>query len=58
MNLIYGSISSYFSILNSTERLHMINQENELTSILGDIYDDRLGSKEDRKKRVNNREVT
>ena len=29
----------------------MTNQENELASVLGDIYSDRLGENEDRKKR-------
>ena len=50
MNLIYGSISSYFSILNSPEGLDMINKANRLESVLGDIYYERLGSKEDSKK--------
>ena len=33
LNIIDGSISSYCSILNSLERLHMINQANELSLI-------------------------
>ena len=51
MNIIDGSISSYCSILNSTKRIHIIKQANELASVLYDIESDRLGSKEDRKKR-------
>ena len=49
LNLIDGSISSYSSILNSSQRLHMINQANKLASVLCDIETDRLGAKEDRK---------
>ena len=51
-NIIYGSISSYCSILNSPERLHTIKQANEMASVLCDIESDRLGAKEDRKKRA------
>ena len=50
-NIIDGSISSYCSILNSPEWLHMINKENELVSVLCDIESDRFESKEDRNKR-------
>ena len=52
LNIIDGSISSYCSILNSPERLHMIKQANEFASVLCDIESDRLGEKEDRKKRA------
>ena len=45
LNFIYGSISSYCSIINSSEWLDMIKQENELLSILGDIESDHLGEK-------------
>ena len=45
LNLIDGSISSYFSILNSPERICMIKQANELASVLCDIESDCLGSK-------------
>ena len=51
LNIIDGSISSYFFILNSPERLHMIRQANELMSVLCDKEYDRLGAKEDTKKR-------
>ena len=50
LNIIDGSISSYFSILNSPKRLHMIKQANKLASVLCDIEYDRLGAKEDRNK--------
>ena len=52
MNFIDGSISSYLSILNSPERLHIITQVNKLTSFFGDIQSDHLEAKED----INNRE--
>ena len=51
LNLIYGSISSFYSILNSPEQLYMIKQANKFASVLGGIQSDRLGEKEDRKKR-------
>ena len=51
MNIIDGSVSRYCAILNSTERLHIIKQANELASVICDIYSDRLGEKGDRKKR-------
>ena len=51
LNIIDGSISSYCYILNSTEWLQMIKQENELASVVCDIESDRLGAKENRKKR-------
>ena len=50
LNLIDGSISSYCSILKSTERIQMIKQENKLASILCDIESDHLGSNKYRKK--------
>ena len=43
LNLIDASISSYFSIINSPERLDMIKQANKLVSVLGNIESDRLG---------------
>ena len=43
LNLIDGIISSYRSILNSTERLNLIKQANNLSSVLGDIYYECLG---------------
>ena len=52
LNLIYGSISSYSSNLNSTERLCMIEKENGLACVLCDIESNRLGLKEYRNKRV------
>ena len=52
LNLIYGSISSYCSILNSPERLRTIKQENELASVLCSIESVCIGAKEDWKKIV------
>ena len=37
LNIIDGSISSYWSILNSTKPLHMIKQANVLAYVLCDI---------------------
>ena len=51
MNIIDGSTSSYCSIINSPERLHMIKKVNELASVQCNIESDRLGAKEERKKR-------
>ena len=45
LNLIDGSISSYCSVLNSTECLDMIKQANKLVSVIGDIYYDCLRGK-------------
>ena len=52
LNIIDGSISSYCSILNSPERLHMIKQANEMTSVLCDIKSDRVGEEDNIKKRA------
>ena len=52
LNVIDGYISIYFFIINSPKRLHIINQANELASVLCDIESDCLGPKEYRKKRV------
>ena len=52
MNLISGSISNYFYIINSTECINMIKQENYLTDFLGNIEYYKLGAKYDRKKIV------
>ena len=52
LNLIYGSISSYCYILNYLERLCMIKQANKLASVLFDKESDRIGEKEDSKKRA------
>ena len=49
LKLIYGSISSYQSILNSPERLCMTKQASKLESILCDIQSDHIGSNDDRK---------
>ena len=51
MNLIYGFISSYYYILNSPEWLDMIKKVKKLASVIGDIYSEQLGAKEDRNKR-------
>ena len=51
MNIIDGSISSYCYIINCPERLHTINQANELESVLYDTKSDSIGAKEDRNKR-------
>ena len=40
LNFIYGSISSYCSILNSPERLELIRQANKLASVLCDFESD------------------
>ena len=56
LNLIDGSISSYYSILNSPKQLRMIKQANELASVLCDIEPDRIWEKEERKKRATEEE--
>ena len=40
LNFIDGSISSYCSILNFTERLELIRQANKLASVLCDLESD------------------
>ena len=52
LNFIDGYISSYFSIINSPEQLDMINQEGQVVSVLDNIQSEKLGDKEDRKKRA------
>ena len=43
MNLIDEFVSSYYSILNSPERLDLINQLDKLEYVIGDIDTDILG---------------
>ena len=45
INLINGYFSSYYYILNSPERIDLINQANKLASVLGDIETDHFGAK-------------
>ena len=47
LNIFDGSISNYFSILNSPEHLHTIKKENYFVSVICDIEYDRLGTKEE-----------
>ena len=49
INLIDGSISSYWYILNSPEQIYTIKKENRLASVIGDKESDHLWAKEDRK---------
>ena len=46
LNLIYGSISSYCSIINSPERLEQIRQAKKLASFLFDLESDRMRGKD------------
>ena len=50
LNFIYGYISSYCSIINSTKRLEHIRQANKFASILCDLESDRMREKEEKKK--------
>ena len=52
LKFIYGSISSYCSILNSPKQLEHIRQENKLASVLFDLESDSMREKEEDKKRV------
>ena len=52
LNLIYGSISSYFSVMNFPKLLDMIKQTNNLVYVLVNIKSGRLGAKDERNKRV------
>ena len=40
LNFIDVSITSYFSIINSTEQLNFIHQSKKLVTVLGNIYYD------------------
>ena len=40
LNLIDGSISSYYSILNYPEQIYLIKQANKLASVIGYIETD------------------
>ena len=51
LNLIDGSISSCFYILNSPRFIDITKQEKRLEGVLGDIESYFLGSKEERKNR-------
>ena len=51
MNFIDGCIISYYSILNSPERLEQIRQANKLASVLCDLESDRIIDKEEKKKK-------
>ena len=50
LNITDGSISSYCSIINDPEQLHMIKQSKEFSYVICDIESGRVGSKEYRKK--------
>ena len=52
LEFIDGYISSYCSIINSTERLEQIRQANKLASILCDLESDRMREKEEKKNRA------
>ena len=52
LNFIYGSISSYCYIRNSSERLEQIRQANKLAYVLCDFESDCMRGKEDKKKRA------
>ena len=52
LNFIDGCISSYCSILNSSERLELIRQANKLASVLCDLESDRIRDKEEKKKKA------
>ena len=45
LNLIYDSISSYCSIINSPGKIEHIRQANKLASILCDLESDRTREK-------------
>ena len=45
LNLIYGSTSSYCSIIKSSGWVDMIDQAKKLASVLGDIYSEHLESR-------------
>ena len=45
LNFIYGSISSYCSILNSPKRFEQISQANKLAYVLYDLESDHMRSK-------------
>ena len=51
LKFIYGSISSYYYILNLYELLEQIRQENKLASVLCDLESDKIREKEEKKKR-------
>ena len=52
LKLIDDSISSYLSIIKSSEQIHVFNQSNYLSGVLGGIQSYRLGVKEDSNERV------
>ena len=51
LKFIDGYISSYYSILKSTECLEYIRQANKLTYVLCDLESDCIREKEEKKKR-------
>ena len=56
LNMIDGCISSWCSILNSTDRLELIKQANELSAVLGEIETDKAQDKDRRKKKAEEEE--
>eukprot|EP00957_Ditylum_brightwellii_P108051 8243527-Ditylum_brightwellii.AAC.1 len=46
LNMIDACISSWFSVLNSKDRLVLIKQANELVKVLGEIEKDREDEKQ------------
>ena len=52
LKFIDGSISSYFSILNSTESLEQIRKANKLVPVLCDLESGCMRENEENKKRV------
>eukprot|EP00957_Ditylum_brightwellii_P101843 7761962-Ditylum_brightwellii.AAC.1 len=46
LNMIDGCISSWCSILNSTYRLELIKQANQLSAVLGEIETDKTQDKD------------
>ena len=51
LNFVDGMISSHCSVLNSTERLALIRQANEVSAVMADLEEERHEKKEEQKRK-------
>ena len=56
LNMIDGCISSWSSVLNSSERIGLIRQSNELAKVLGELEQDREEDKEEKHQKAEQEE--
>ena len=57
MGIIYGSILSYFYILNSNYWIAMVDQANKLDAVLAGIEQFKMADKENRMRKYSEAEI-